>query len=369
MPKYLPKTFPSPEAVDINYITEGNATNPDTTSPKQGEILSKHSRAERIVMHWTAGGPTGNSIDAEHYHFIVNQDGSVLTCKHPISKNFNVSGPTTSYAAHTKGTNIRAIGVSCAGMMNAVKGGPSSFRAGKYPLTQVQISALVRLVARLARAHGIPISRTTVLSHAEVQETLGHPQDDKWDYTWLPVDPYRAHANFNAVKVGDYLRLRIVAALGVKQSVVHKSDMSVIKPPLKVATLGNFTEMKDITDEASRPRASPTKQNIPPSPVSTAGPNPAGPKGPAKYEPDTTLVVSTTKKVPTSMLTNLKDSFLKQAIVKVARHLVTGAGLLLAGNGVIDPAQANAFNEIAMGVVIYVIGQGWSLADIKSDTK
>ena len=83
------------------------------------------------------------------------------------------------------------------------------FDPGAYPIQQVQVDALVRLSAELARRYGIPVSRTTMLSHAEVQPTLGIKQSGKWDFMWLPgmagpADP---------VALGDRLRGRVAAAL------------------------------------------------------------------------------------------------------------------------------------------------------------
>lgn len=59
------------------------------------------------------------------------------------------------------------------------------------------------------------MTRRTVLSHAEVQPTLGIRQRGKWDIAWLPGmakpgDP---------VAVGDRLREQVAAALGGAQTI------------------------------------------------------------------------------------------------------------------------------------------------------
>ena len=88
------------------------------------------------------------------------------------------------------------------------------FRAGKYPITPAQVDALATLCADLCRQYDIPVSRQTVLSHAEVQPTLGITQRGKWDVTWLPG----MAAPGNSVAVGDQIRALIVAKLAPKPS-------------------------------------------------------------------------------------------------------------------------------------------------------
>ena len=60
------------------------------------------------------------------------------------------------------------------------------FNAGRYPITPAQVDALARLCADLCRDYTIPVTRKTVLTHAEVQPTLGITQRGKWDVSWLP---------------------------------------------------------------------------------------------------------------------------------------------------------------------------------------
>ncbi len=79
------------------------------------------------------------------------------------------------------------------------------FSAGKHPITPAQVDALIKLVRDLCRGYGIPVTRETVLSHAEVQPTLGIKQRGKWDIAWLPG--YAAPVN--PVRVGDDMRARI----------------------------------------------------------------------------------------------------------------------------------------------------------------
>ena len=78
---------------------------------------------------------------------------------------------------------------------------------GTEPITALQVDALATLCAKLCAQYEIPVSRYSVLTHAEVQPTLGIRQRWKWDITVLPGmtrpgDP---------VDVGDRLREMIAA--------------------------------------------------------------------------------------------------------------------------------------------------------------
>lgn len=160
---------------------------------------------QRIILHWTAGRHTPGSLEREHYHFIVAGDGSVVAGTLPPESNARiVSG--RPYAAHTRGANTGSIGVAVAAMVGAVE---RPFKTGNHPITPAQVQALVRLVADLCRRYKIPVTRQTVLSHAEVQPTLGIAQRGKWDISWIP--PMAAPGN--PVEVGDRLRTLIQAEL------------------------------------------------------------------------------------------------------------------------------------------------------------
>ena len=152
---------------------------------------------KRIVMHWTAGGHKANSTDRMHYHFMVEGDGNIVTGDHPVSD--NESTADGNYAAHTGRLNTGSIGVSFCAMAGAQE---SPFNPGAYPITEAQVEAMCDLVADLAGEYDIPITRETVLTHAEVQPTLGVAQSGKWDVTVLPG----MTAPGNPVEVGDRLR-------------------------------------------------------------------------------------------------------------------------------------------------------------------
>jgi N-acetyl-anhydromuramyl-L-alanine amidase AmpD len=152
---------------------------------------------KRIIIHWTAGSHAASSVDKEHYHRIVNGDGSVVRGDHKIEDNLSVADGV--YAAHTKGANTGAIGIAMAGMLGAQ--GPG--KLGKYPLTKRQWDACMVLVKRLAVQYKIPVTPSTILSHAEVQSTLGIRQNGKVDISFgVPGKPELKTAR----ACGDYIR-------------------------------------------------------------------------------------------------------------------------------------------------------------------
>lgn len=165
---------------------------------------------QRIIMHWSAGAHSVSALDRQHYHFIIDSGGAVHDGDHPPEANERpVAG---RYAAHTLNCNTGSIGVALAAMAGAVE---APFSQGRYPITDAQVEALAALCARLCARYGISVTRKTVLSHAEVQPTLGIKQRGKWDIAWLPGmdrpgDP---------VAVGDALRARIATAMGSAQTI------------------------------------------------------------------------------------------------------------------------------------------------------
>lgn len=160
---------------------------------------------DRIVMHWSAGSHAPSALDLSHYHFMVDGLGKVHPGKFaPEANRAPVKG---RYAAHTLNCNTGSIGISLAAMAGAQE---RPFTAGNHPITERQLAAFVALAASLARQYGIPVTRQTILSHAEVQPTLGIAQRGKWDIAWIPG----MAAPGDPVKVGDVLRERITAAMG-----------------------------------------------------------------------------------------------------------------------------------------------------------
>jgi hypothetical protein len=174
----------------------------------------------RIIMHWSAGTYTVSGLDREHYHYIVDGDGAVVTGRFPVEAN-QVISRDRGYAAHTLNCNTGTIGVALAAMAGAIE---RPFKAGKFPITQDQLTAFTGLVYKLSVQYNIPITQETVLTHAEVQPTLGIKQRGKWDICWLPG----MSASADPISVGNVLR-RLIAAHKPSLATTILTKLGVIK--------------------------------------------------------------------------------------------------------------------------------------------
>lgn len=196
---------------------------------------------ERIIVHWTAGGHTPSNLDKEHYHYIVAGDGAVVPGKWPVEANRKpVKG---KYAAHTLNCNTGSIGVAVAAMAGAVE---RPFDAGRAPITQAQMKALAGLCRDLAAKHKIPVTRETILTHAEVQPTLGIKQRGKWDISWLPG----MKAPGDPVAVGDKIRA-MIAAKPAAAPQVKKTPVSVTRPAPRV-NAANKPAQREVAPQVSK---------------------------------------------------------------------------------------------------------------------
>jgi hypothetical protein len=165
---------------------------------------------KRVIAHWTAGSHVASHVDREHYHIIVQGDGTLVRGDHSIDD--NVSTADDDYAAHTRGANTGAIGISmcCMGdTKNPSRVKENPFVPGPFPMTRKQWDAMVGAIAQLCRVYRIPVTEKTVLSHAEVQGTLGIRQAGKWDFTRLAFDP----SVKGAKACGDKMRAEVRAKM------------------------------------------------------------------------------------------------------------------------------------------------------------
>lgn len=156
---------------------------------------------KRIIIHWTGGSNSVSDIDRKHYHFIVDGNGEVHNGDlKPEANNDCTDG---NYAAHTRRCNTGSIGVALAGMHGAKE---VPFDAGNYPINYLQLETMADLCADLCETYGIKVTPKTVLTHAEVEPTLGIKQRGKWDICWLPDMDERVG---DAIEVGNRLRRMI----------------------------------------------------------------------------------------------------------------------------------------------------------------
>lgn len=171
-------------------------------------MADKHMK--RIIAHWTAGGSRASALDKEHYHRLTEYDGTLVHGTEEIADNIVTSDG--DYAAHTLNLNTGSIGVAMCGMRGAQE---NPFVPGPSPLTEPQFNAFCQMIAGLCLEYGVSVTPQTVLTHAEVQPTLGVIQRGKWDISRLPwKDDVRG-----ARAVGDYMRYRIRLLLGGREVV------------------------------------------------------------------------------------------------------------------------------------------------------
>jgi hypothetical protein len=178
-----------------------------------------------VVWHWTGGTHQANSIDVQHYHWIVNGDGSIVPGVNP-TRNFHPC--PANYGAHTRNLNSGwlAISLSCLGGP-----GTNDSNQGQWPMTKAQADVMVAISAQLAEHYGIPVQRPSkadrrgFLSHAEVQDALGISQAGKWDFTVCYDPKVRGAKN-----VGDFFRRQvrermIASPVGIMDDVAPRNEL------------------------------------------------------------------------------------------------------------------------------------------------
>lgn len=164
------------------------------------------ARMQRAVVHWTGGGPKASDLDKCHYHVLIEDDGMLVRGNHPITANETLTGKSSDqYAAHVARLNTGSIGIGLCGMAGA-RESPLDF--GRFPLTPRQWARAGELLAVLCDRYVIPVSYKTVLTHAEVEPTLGVRQAGKWDITVLEFSTVRG-----AKPIGDMLREQVLATM------------------------------------------------------------------------------------------------------------------------------------------------------------
>lgn len=196
-----------PQTIRALQAAVAEKSEPRTQAPATGIVPAAWmpvARLERIVFHWTAGNSTASNIDRAHYHVLIEGDGKLVRGIPSIAA--NGIGGSGQRASHTLNCNTGSIGVSLCGMTGAIE---SPFNPGKSPITAIQWKTLADVLADLCRRYDIPVTPRTVLSHAEVQSTLGVAQRSKWDISRLPFAP----TVIGAKACGDAMRSAVAAKL------------------------------------------------------------------------------------------------------------------------------------------------------------
>lgn len=178
---------------------------------------------KRIHIHWTAGGYIPNTTDKDAYHLLVDGEGKIHRGNKAIDANED-GKPKSSMAHHTLNANSGAIGISICSMAKAKE---YPFIPGPSPMKKIQWEAMIDTVAQLSLRYGIPVSPTTVLTHAEVQPNLNIKQKSKWDITRLLFYPNL----IGPAAIGDKMRLEIAIVRDGMQPKLAKPFPNELKMP------------------------------------------------------------------------------------------------------------------------------------------
>lgn len=180
----------------------------------------------RIVGHHTGGPGTPTADDLNAYHRIVDAAGGLHDGRFPISANApGRSLAPGTYAPHTRGLNTGAIGLAMAAMGGASWNDPVG--STRFYPTELQVTAFIREAARLCRVYGITPTRKTVLTHAEVQLTLGVTQANKWDFDYPVFGPTNSR---DPLVIGNMMRALIRDELDAQEA----SGRPVTREPIRL---------------------------------------------------------------------------------------------------------------------------------------
>lgn len=171
---------------------------------KKESHLFHESGLHRINWHWTAGRNVPSADDLKHYNDVFDHLGNQYDGAARPEHQANYNWRKGIGVSHTKSCNTGVIGQAVAGMHGA-EGWPS-LEWGNHPITWEGIDAMLERSAMYGRKFDIPCTPWSMMTHAEVQETMGIKQNNKWDYMVLPGDTKVRPAR----EVGDVLRARLV---------------------------------------------------------------------------------------------------------------------------------------------------------------
>lgn len=165
-------------------------------------------RVERLYVHWSAHDYQ-SVFPAYHFCIATAPDGRLIVVNtHDVRENMRdvAEQPQRPYAAHTRGRNAFALGISIMAMENAT---PTDF--GRFALTQPLIDGLCRVTSLLASFYDVPIDAENIMLHAEAalrDGYFGTAPEERWDIARLAADD-RPLLSHHAADVGDELRSRM----------------------------------------------------------------------------------------------------------------------------------------------------------------
>jgi len=110
---------------------------------------------DHIYLHWSGGNYQNNPADG--YHITIDDKGNIYQ-NHPFSE----------VTKHTEKRNTNAIAIALLGMdgYKNTTDWQNSYGA-TYPITDIQIETMAKVVATIANHYNIPIDSTHVMTHAE----------------------------------------------------------------------------------------------------------------------------------------------------------------------------------------------------------
>jgi hypothetical protein len=176
---------------------------------EQWDPSAPAGRIERLYTHWSAHDYQ-SVFPAYHFCIVGAETGGIVVVNtHDVRENMRdvAEQPLRPYAAHTRGRNAYALGISIMAMRDAT---PAEF--GPYPLTEPLVDALCLVTAKLAQAYGVPLDAEHVMSHAEAalhDGYFGVGSDERWDIARLAPDARRLVPS-DATRIGDELRARML---------------------------------------------------------------------------------------------------------------------------------------------------------------
>jgi hypothetical protein len=186
----------------------------------------------RIVPHHAASSYEASQKALNSYHRLVDGAGNIINGKFAIEANAPGKRLMSGYyAAHTAKLNTGSIGVSILAMGDAQWSKPFG---GKYPVRLVQVEALVKETAQLAIDYSVECDRRTILSHAEVEITLGVAQKGKWDFDY---DMWGKSSSRDPVGLGDEFRQEVARLMKTLKPRIKQVDVAAIELDMGLQTL------------------------------------------------------------------------------------------------------------------------------------
>ncbi len=181
---------------------------------------------KRIIIHWTAGTYAPNSVELEHYHYLIGYEklpserGIIHLGKCKPEDNLCCTDGSR-YAPHTGGGNTGSIGVAICGML----GFRDIKHIGNYPIKPIQMEVCYELCAKLCRQYNIPIEKSTVMTHYEFgKKNPMTTSRGKVDIIYLSSNP-----SLPSNKIGDFIRNKILWYFDKEQKEIDKQKAAELR--------------------------------------------------------------------------------------------------------------------------------------------